>query len=93
MASIARDPGGRKRIIFRGADKKRKAIRLGKCSERNALAVKVRVEDLVSAAITGHPPADETARWVAALPDEIADKLAVAGLIPERQRSGLGAFL
>ncbi len=67
MASISNDPNGRRRILFVGADAKRKPIRLGKVSQRHAESVKVKVEDLVSASITGHAPADETTRWLGKL--------------------------
>ena len=93
MASISRDPGGRKRILFVGPDKKRKPIRLGKMSLRAAEAVKVKVEDLVTSAITGHTPSDETARWLTSLDDALADKLAAVGLIPARNKATLGAFV
>jgi integrase len=36
MASIGNDPNGHRRILFVAADGSRKAIRLGKCSERDA---------------------------------------------------------
>jgi len=72
MASVVRDPGGRKRILFVGPDRKRKAIRLGKVSQKVADAVNVKVESLVSAGVTGHLD-NETAAWVAALGDVMAD--------------------
>ncbi|MEE9296465.1 MAG: integrase, partial [Phycisphaerae bacterium] len=65
MASITREPAGRRTIQFVGADKRRRSIRLGKASQRTAEAVKFRVEQLVTATITGHAMDDETARWLA----------------------------
>ena len=65
--------------------------RLGKVSEKAALAV--RVEHLVSAAITGHALDTPTAKWVAGLPDDMADRLAKVGLIPGRESATLGPFL
>ncbi len=96
MASISKDPGGRRRILFFGADGKRHPIRLGKVSQEAALSVKIRVERLVAASITGHAVDAETARWVASLDKVLAEKLVVAGLIPkpaEAQQATLGAFL
>ena len=93
MASITRESNGRRTIQFVGADGKRRSIRLGKVSQRTAEAVKVRVEDLNTAAITGHAPSDETARWVAGLDCVLADKLAAVGLIPRQQAVTLGPFL
>ena len=92
MASISNDPNGRRRILFIGADGKRRSIRLGKVSLRYAESVKVKVEDLVSADITGHAPADETARWLAGLDSELYDKLARVGLAKTREVATLGAF-
>lgn len=36
MASVIADPNGGKRIQFVAADGSRKAVRLGKCSQRDA---------------------------------------------------------
>lgn len=92
MASISNDPNGRRRISFIGADKKRKAIRLGKVPMRYAESVKVKIEDLVRANIHGHAPLDETSRWLVALDSTLHDKLAIAGLIKRREVATLGEF-
>ena len=92
MASISNDGNGRKRVLFIGADGKRRSIRLGKVPLRYAESVKVKVEDLVSASITGHAPADETSRWLAGLDSQLYDRLAQAGLAKRRQVTTLGAF-
>jgi hypothetical protein len=93
MASIAREPNGRRRIQFVAADGSRKTIRLGKVSQRAAEAVKVHVERLVTVSITGAPIEDETARWVANLDAELSEKLARVGLIRATSHATLGAFL
>jgi integrase len=93
MATIGRDPGGRKRILFVAPDGKRKTIRLGKVSEKAAMAVKLKVEPLVTAAMLKRPPDDETTRWVASLDAVMADKLAAVGLIPKRASTILGDFI
>ena len=92
MASIIRT-NGRRIIQFVGSDRKRKTIRLGRMPQRAAEAVKVRVENLVDASITGHVPDSDTARWVANLDDELTRKLANVGLIPKRQVSTLRTFI
>ncbi len=46
MASITNDANGRRRIQFVAGDGARKAIRLGKVSQRQAEAFKVRLEAL-----------------------------------------------
>ena len=86
MASIGKESGGF-RILFVAPDGKRKTLRLGKVSRHQAVAVKVKIETLVAAAFTGHPPDDEVSRWVAAVGDELADKLAAVGLVPKRQQT------
>lgn len=96
MASISRDPNGCRRILFVALDGSRKTIRLGKVSQRNAEAVKVRVEQLAGAKQTGHAPEADTAAWLATIDGTLADKLARVGLIPkpaDRQAAKLGPFL
>lgn len=93
MASISREKNGRRTIQFFAPDKRRRSIRLGKVSQRVAEAVKVKVEHLVTSAITGHALDDETARWVANLDRELADRLTRVGLIPKREQATLRAFL
>ena len=85
MASIVEDPNGRKRILFVGADGKRRPIRLGKATAKQAEAFKMKVEQLVSAKILGHPPDDETSRWAAALDDRMRERLERAGLLRKRE--------
>jgi integrase len=85
MASITREADGRRTIQFVGADRKRRSIRLGKISQRSAEAVKVKVEKLVFASITGHAADDETARWLASIDVVMHDKLAAVGLVPKRE--------
>ena len=93
MASISREPNGRRTIQFVSADGSRKSIRLGKVSQRTAEAVKVRVEQLASAVLTSHVVDDETARWVAGLDGAIHGKLATVGLVPDREHTTLGDFI
>lgn len=85
MASIARDKSGNRRILFIAPDGKRPTIRLGKVSQRAAEAVKFRVEQLLAAKLTGHALETDTANWVSELEPAMADKLARAGLIPNRE--------
>ncbi|MGE5612375.1 MAG: tyrosine-type recombinase/integrase [Bacillota bacterium] len=95
MASIASDANGRKRIQFIGINGQRHAIRLGKASMKQAEAFKVKVEDLVAAAHGTGFIQDETARWLAGLPDLIHSRLAAVGLVKPRNRASmtLKAFL
>jgi len=94
MASITREPNGKKSIQFVAPDgKKRPRIRLGKVPMRTAEAIKVKIELLVTAKIAGHATDDETARWVSGLDQVMANKLASVGLIPKREYVTLHAFV
>ncbi len=93
MASITREPNGRRTIQFVGSDGKRRSIRLGKVSQRFAEVVQVKVEHLAAAQTTGGALDGETARWVAERDTVMLDKLAAVGLIPKQQRATLQSFL
>lgn len=93
MASISKLKDGRRLIQFYDRAGKRQTIRLGKVTQRAAEAVKVKVEDLVSASITGHAIQDETAHWVASRESVMTEKLAVVGLIAPREVVALAEFL
>jgi len=100
MASIGKDSGGRKRILFVARDGKRKTIRLGRASKWQAAMARGHVENLVAAATMRQAPPAETAAWVAALPDVLRKRLAAVGLAdgpgPKPEQAApltLGAFL
>ena len=93
MASITREPNGRRTVQFVGTDNKRHSIRLGKVTQRAAEVVKLRVELILSAKLSGHALDDETARWMASLDQAMNDKLAAVGLADRRQSSNLGEFI
>jgi len=75
------------------ADGRRKSIRLGKISQRGAETIRIHVEHLVAATISGGAPCDTTSRWAAELDDTLAGKLAKVGLVSERSSATLAAFL
>src|SRR5262245_35081609 len=93
MASIANDPGGRRRILFVAPDGSRKSIRLGKCDRKSTEAMARHVEALLAAKIGGQPVLRETAVWVAGIGATLRDKLAAVGLIEAPKRAALGEFL
>ena len=93
MASITTQSGGRRMIQFTDADRRRRTIRLGKVSKRSAESVRGHVEHLVGKTLTKHAVPDETSVWVAGLDAAMVDKLAVVGLIPQRNGSALGPFI
>lgn len=93
MASLFPEKNGWWTIQLKAPDDKRKTIRLGKVPKKTAEAIRVKIEHVVSARITGHALDDETSRWVRNLSEIMADKMIRAGLIPKRAQAALGAFL
>lgn len=96
MASIAKDPNGRKRILFVDSDGNRKAIRLGKMSLPDARVIKTKVEAILSARAAKNSLDETTAQWTAEIPHRLAAKLAQVGLMPKRdprQAATLDAFI
>jgi integrase len=82
MASISRDPNGRKRVLFVAGDGSRKTIRLGKMTMQQAKTFKLNLEILLSAKFTF---ADIDKDWVDSLPDGLYNKLVKAGLLDARK--------
>lgn len=95
MASISTDKAGRRRILFTNGTGERKAIRLGKVPMKLANEIKLKVEALNAAKVSGLSLDTETAGWVSRIGDDLAGKLAAAGLIESRSTATatLGAFL
>ena len=60
MASIVRDPNGRKRILYFNADGERKPLRIGKATMGDARKVATRIELLVAAKRNGTTPELDT---------------------------------
>ena len=95
MASIARDSGGRKRLMVT-IDDTRKTIHLGKMTVRDAETTKAHVEEIASARFLGRAVEDDTLRWISKLDTKMRDKLVKAGLVAAVERKGavlLGAFI
>jgi integrase len=93
MASIGNDPGGLRRILFFDPNGKRRTLRLGKVSKRQAEAVKCHVEQIVAAGITRTALPAETSRWIASLDAVLRDRLAAVGLAERRERLTLGGYV
>jgi integrase len=85
MASIGKDKGGRKRILFVAGDGSRRTIRMGKANVRQAESLKVKIEALVTGRFTGSID-PETARWIADLPDDMYGRLMAVGLLDPRPK-------
>lgn len=94
MASLSTDATGNRSIQFTCPwDRKRRTVRLGKVPKKTAESVRTKVEALVAAVAAKVPPDAETAAWTAAVPDDLAAKLAAVGLLAARRTATLGAFL
>ena len=93
MACILKDKNGTRRIQFYDSDRKRKQIRLGKCPQKLAEAIKVKIEALIIAMAANQPADAETAKWASGLDTAMASKLAGVGLVPKRQNATLGGLL
>ena len=93
MASISKEPNGRRSLQFVAGDGKRRTIRIGKVSKKIAEGIKRRVEELNAANIADHPIDRDTASWLSQIDDSLAEKLARAGLIPKRESVQLSEYL
>lgn len=86
MASIAKDPGGKKRILF-SVGESRRAVRLGKASLKTAEYVRLRIESIIAARLSGSPIDAETSRWLGDIGDDLHARLARVGLVEPRQKA------
>ena len=68
-------------------DGRRKTIRLGKCSKRDADSIKYRVENLLSAHIQGRESARDDANWLNSIGINLRVKLENAGLIDKAKQA------
>lgn len=98
MASITKQPNGRRTIQFTGESGKRYSIRLGKIPRRNAEAIKLRVENILAAKLSRQSLDADTAQWIGEIDDSLHSKLAKVGLVKSREATApipmaLGEFL
>ena len=90
MASISHDrKNGRRTVQFVAPDGKRRSLRLGKVSQKQAEGVRRRVERLLAARTTGESPDAETAAWAGQCDTALHDRLAAVGLV-EKRTTGSG---
>ncbi len=95
MASIITSKSGHRTIQFKGGDGRRPKITLGKVSRKRAESLRAKVEDLVSASITGESPRASTAEWLKIIGDDLHARIAHAGLADprsSREAEKLGPF-
>ena len=90
MASIARDPNGRRRIIFVGPDRVRRAIYLGKFPHKAAETIQRHVEAILSSLNSRSSLETETADWLGKIGDDLHKKLVAVRLVQPRLDSASG---
>ena len=93
MASISKLKNGRKVIQFFDKSGRRRALQAGKVSMKIAQGVKIHVERIVSAQISGQAIDDVTARWLSGLDKIMNDKLAKVGLVEAGISATLGELI
>ncbi len=84
MASITKQPNGRREVQFVGPDQKRRTVRLGKVDQKTAESTRIRIEELSGAAIHGSTVSPATSQWLSTLGDALHDRLVRAGLCRPR---------
>ncbi len=88
MASISTDgKTGLKRLVFTGLDGNRRAIHLGKVSDRTAQSMTRCVEGLLDSALAGQAPSPQTTAIVESLSSVMEDKLVKVELIHPRDEN------
>jgi integrase len=96
MASIVRDPNGRKRILYFNADGVRKPLRLGVATMGYAREVASNVDLLIAAKRNGAAPEPKAVDWLASIGDDLHKKLAEHGIVAPRAKAAgsmLATFL
>ena len=81
------------RIEFKDKDKRRRKIRLGAIAKRDAQAIAAKVNDLVSASISGGGPSPALAEWLNKIGDDLHAKLTEQELCQPRNNYTLGQWL
>jgi len=93
MSSISSDKSGHRTIYVCGPDRRRRPVRLGKCSLKDARIVQGYIDDLERAVNHNGTPTEKTSAWLAGIGDDLRDKLARAALVQRRESVTLGAFI
>ncbi len=93
MATLAQQPNGRYVVQVDGKDGKRRSVRLGAVSERQAESLRSKIADLERSALVGDAAQEDTRLWASKLEGKLRDRVAAVGLVPLRPRHKLGAFI
>ena len=92
MASLI-TKNGYSRLCFRGLDRKRKTLYLGKAPTRHAQQIKAHVEELLAAGQVGEKPAAATRAWLKGIDRDLVSRLAAVGLTETRKTVKLGSYV
>lgn len=94
MASVISDPNGTRRIQWCVGKRERRTLRLGAVSQKQAEAVKVRIEQVLASRATGVLD-HQAEEWLVGLNEEMHEKLARLGLVKPRKATAktLGGLL
>lgn len=84
MASVVRRPKGRYWISFVAHDGRKRTLRLGKCSRRDAEQIRSHVESIISANALGVAVGAQAAAWVDRTCGQFRQRLTRCGLADER---------
>ena len=90
MASISRNSKtGLRVLLVICPDGKRRRIRLGRVTARQAEDIQRHVENLAACKDTGSPLPPSTAEWLGAVPDTLRARLVLCGLAAGRERANV----
>jgi hypothetical protein len=93
LYSVARKNGKAWRIELSNGEKRPTVISLGKTPKKAAELCLSMVEQIAAANAAGQSYPVEVSAWTANIGDELHTKLVNAGLLRQRQRRTLGAFI
>ena len=93
MASLSKDGSGWRIRFVCLTTKKRRTIRTGKCSKKNAETTRSMVERLIESKALGAPVDKQTAIWLNSIDGKLRDRLVKAGLPAGKRTTTLKAFI
>lgn len=85
MASIRKEPNGKKAILILCPDGKRRTIRLGKCTMESAKEIKGYIERIASARWSNTALSLRDAEWLGGISATLHDRIHRAGLADQRE--------
>ena len=92
MASVDKDGKGW-RVRFMDHTGKRRTIRTGRTSKRNAEQIAMHIDRIVASKVGGEPIPQSTAAWISELCAPLRPRLQRVGLVPEIDSRTLGEFI